>query len=248
MEWSWPLFVRITRHDLGWSRAGPPSDILHPGAPAAAVAVTNVQVACARSAAVAATATVTVAQAAAARPTRVAGVTVVPAVAAAGSNDTAATAAVGVAVATAAVATAIAAPAVTVVAVAPAAAVPANPAPPLLPPASTPGGSLGLPQLLVMLEVPVERASESGQLSAETKPIVRDRTFKCLFEWLRTDAAAEAIEAQFDQIEAILIAGLTDVWSAIRKACAVRLYTLERSLRYPHLLKIFSKCIAICRR
>ena len=38
MEWSWPLFVRITRYDLGWSKAcGGWHERLHPEQPKTAV-------------------------------------------------------------------------------------------------------------------------------------------------------------------------------------------------------------------
>lgn len=87
-----------------------------------------------------------------------------------------------------------------------------------------------------------------SQLTAETKPIVRDRTFKCLFDWLKTAPAQAALAENYDQVEAVIIAGLTDVWSAIRKACAARLLGLEHNLKHPHMMQLYKSCIAICHR
>lgn len=87
-----------------------------------------------------------------------------------------------------------------------------------------------------------------SQLTAETKPIVRDRTFKCLFEWLKTAPAQAALAEHYDQVEAVLIAGLTDVWSAIRKACAARLLVQELNLKHPHMMQLYKSCVAICHR
>ena len=87
-----------------------------------------------------------------------------------------------------------------------------------------------------------------SQLTAETKPIVRDRTFKCLFEWLKTPPAEAALAEHYDQVEAVLVAGLTDVWSAIRKACAARLLGLEHNLKHPHMMQLYESCVTICQR
>eukprot|EP01052_Picozoa_sp_SAG31_P023158 SAG31_NODE_1888_length_6987_cov_1.481852_8_plen_163_part_00 len=46
----------------------------------------------------------------------------------------------------------------------------------------------------------------------------------------------------------IVLAGLTDVWSAIRKSCASRLYSVDCNLELEHLVTIFRECVAICRR
>eukprot|EP01043_Picozoa_sp_COSAG02_P020762 COSAG02_NODE_1031_length_15073_cov_13.084279_8_plen_862_part_01 len=46
----------------------------------------------------------------------------------------------------------------------------------------------------------------------------------------------------------MIIAGLTDVWSAIRKACAARLLGLEHNLKHPHMMQLYKSCIAICHR
>jgi hypothetical protein len=49
----------------------------------------------------------------------------------------------------------------------------------------------------------------------------------------------------------VIMAGLTDVWSAVRKACARELFVLPpgaSGLCYPHLLRLFEHCVAICKR
>ena len=77
---------------------------------------------------------------------------------------------------------------------------------------------------------------------------MRDRTFKCLFEWLKTAPAQVALAEHYDQVEAVIIAGLTDVWSAIRKACAARLLGLEHNLKHSHMMQLYKSCVAICHR
>ena len=89
---------------------------------------------------------------------------------------------------------------------------------------------------------------KSPQLTAETRPLVRDRTFKCLFEWLRTPQSEAAVAEHFDQVQAVVVAGLTDVWSAIRKACAQRLHGLERNLKQEQLMQLYASCVTICQR
>ena len=52
----------------------------------------------------------------------------------------------------------------------------------------------------------------------------------------------------FDQVQAVVVAGLTDVWSAIRKACAQRLHGLERNLKQEQLMQLYASCVSICQR
>jgi hypothetical protein len=246
MEWSWPLFVRITRYDVGWSRAGPSLD------------ARSIAVAAAAQTAVVQPATTPrhigpVAVTAAATCTTVA---VAMAAVTARASTTAATSTAVKSVVANATATVVAATTTAVVAAQPAvvtAATTAHPAEKCTkPPAST--ESLGLPQarspppapqalrplpigprwltrvrsppqLLMMLQVPCD--GSRGQLSAEIKPIVRERTFRCLFEWLRTGAAKCVLEmppqrAQVEAVSGPLVlacgigaAGLTGVSSSI---------------------------------
>ena len=64
----------------------------------------------------------------------------------------------------------------------------------------------------------------------------------------RTPAAAHDIATNFDEIKKIIMAGLTDVWSAIRKSCASRLHGVDRNFKLEHLILIFRDCVAICKR
>lgn len=160
MEWSWPLFVRITRYDLGWSKACVGwHERLHPEHPKPANAVVSVVAA----------SVVPTASATADGSTKATGVARVAAkVAAVGSKATPVAA-----ISTPAVKAAAPPTRVTVAAVAPAAtpaaiAAPAVVATPVTAVATTaktaPNSSsktpaktspgLGLPQFLVMLEVP----------------------------------------------------------------------------------------------
>lgn len=154
MEWSWPLFVRITRYDLGWSKAcGNWDELLHPEQPRAeqpkpATAVVSVVAAAVVPACDGDAKAPSVARVAAkvtpvgAKAMRVAAVPA-PAV-----KRVAASAPVAVAAAPAPTTVATATP-VTAIATAHAKATGPSTASPVK---TSPG--LGLPQFLVMLEVP----------------------------------------------------------------------------------------------
>ena len=185
MEWSWPLFVRITRYDLGWSKACAGwHERLHPEQPkptaavvsvvaasvvvpaaqksADGVAATAAAPAVARVAAVATKTTPTAVTAVTAKPTAVAVVSA-PATAVA-ARPAAAVPVAAVAKTPVSAKAAPTAAVASVAAVAPVAAVAAAPlkgtALSVVGPAKTSPG-LGLPQFLVMLEVP------GGQVRAE---------------------------------------------------------------------------------
>eukprot|EP01052_Picozoa_sp_SAG31_P023157 SAG31_NODE_1888_length_6987_cov_1.481852_7_plen_202_part_00 len=179
MEWSLPQFVAITRYDLGWSlprAADRPAPVACTGgktqpAPAVVVAAT------ATATAVAATATATTVPPAPAASvaTAVATVATVAATATVPARPVAATVAAVVPVATPAVAVP---PPSGAVLTARAQQPVAQPLPRSPPPAE-------LSSFLQVLEV------SGPEVTAESKPIVRDRTFRCLFDWLRTPAAAQ---------------------------------------------------------
>ena len=44
----------------------------------------------------------------------------------------------------------------------------------------------------------------------------------------------------------VVVAGLTDVWSAIRTSCATRLYSLLETFRLPDLEILFARLASIC--
>lgn len=78
------------------------------------------------------------------------------------------------------------------------------------------------------------------------KPVVRQRAYLHMFEWVKkkasTSSGAEQIDAVMPTLERVVMDGLTDVWSATRKATAEKLHGFACYLSLDQLERIF-ECI-----
>eukprot|EP00736_Rhodelphis_marinus_P010543 Rmarinus@m.29448 len=78
-------------------------------------------------------------------------------------------------------------------------------------------------------------------------PLIRDRTFKSFFEWIKyNDHALSLLQDNFEDIQVIVLSGVTDVWSAVRKSCASRVAAMTDTLSLAQMQCVFSKLFEVC--
>jgi hypothetical protein len=106
-----------------------------------------------------------------------------------------------------------------------------------------------LEQLLVALKkLPLSsQALQALSRAAPTsqKPVVRQRAYLHVFEWIKrqgSDGNLQAIDEALPTIQKIIVMGLTDVWSATRKACAEKLCGFAAMLSVSQIESLF-QCI-----
>ncbi len=69
-----------------------------------------------------------------------------------------------------------------------------------------------------------------GTVCSSDKPVVREQTFRVFFDWLKgqtdscADQRASTLTLHFPLIKRLIIRGLTDVWSVVRKKSSQKLY------------------------
>ncbi|XP_028392463.1 uncharacterized protein LOC114517020 [Dendronephthya gigantea] len=82
---------------------------------------------------------------------------------------------------------------------------------------------------------------------ASNFPVVRNQTLIHILDWLKV-AAKEGFEpTTFSLVKDLIVTGLTDVWSAIRNACAARLSRIIDSFTIPQLEHLFLELEQICK-
>jgi len=104
-------------------------------------------------------------------------------------------------------------------------------------------------------------------VATELYPFVRGQTHKFFYEWLKTHTCTvegPAIELGeqadpseqsdttwlregFSHIQFIIVQGLTDVWSAIRKACANRLFSVAEAFDLDEVQLLFQELLELAR-
>lgn len=76
------------------------------------------------------------------------------------------------------------------------------------------------------------------QAPSSQKPVVRQRCYLHLFDWIKRQASVDGFTDHVSEMEDLLqnaiIASLTDVWSATRKACAQRFKAIGQLLTLRH--------------
>eukprot|EP00795_Rhopilema_esculentum_P001652 gene1652-16119_t len=85
-------------------------------------------------------------------------------------------------------------------------------------------------------------------IEARSLPVVRSQLFCHIFNWLTTITTDEMtiVDNVFQSVKSIIIAGVTDVWSAIRNNTVTRMMALLESLSVDHLQDTFFAFTEIC--
>ena len=86
-------------------------------------------------------------------------------------------------------------------------------------------------------------------LRAAEKPVVRNQTLIHILEWLKRKILVTPIfELCFPVVKEIFVAGLTDVWSAIRSATASRLVPILQHLSLNEYRQFFLELVNVCKK
>ena len=80
-----------------------------------------------------------------------------------------------------------------------------------------------------------------------SRPMVREEAFRSLFAWLqRCESDAEAFVVEhYASLEQLILAALTDTWSAVRKASARALDRAAMPMRLSHLRRLHASVLAL---
>ncbi|XP_030831113.1 uncharacterized protein LOC764251 isoform X2 [Strongylocentrotus purpuratus] len=81
---------------------------------------------------------------------------------------------------------------------------------------------------------------------AADKPVVRNQTIIHSMDWLKLHKSNDGIHDNYADIASLVMVGLTDIWSAIRKACVSRLPSILASLTVEEAEKFFETLAKIC--
>ena len=82
---------------------------------------------------------------------------------------------------------------------------------------------------------------------ASNFPVVRNQTLIHILDWLKVAAKKGFEPTTFVLVKNFIVTGLTDVWSAIRNACATRLSRIIDSFTIPQLESLFLELEKICK-
>lgn len=90
------------------------------------------------------------------------------------------------------------------------------------------------------------RSLSSAVTKASNLPVVRNQTIVHILDWLKVMARKGFEPSTFSLVKNFIVAGLTDVWSAIRNACAGRLSRIIDSFTIQQLECLFVELEQIC--
>ncbi|KAL3860307.1 hypothetical protein ACJMK2_010446 [Sinanodonta woodiana] len=90
------------------------------------------------------------------------------------------------------------------------------------------------------------KATEYTIKKMSAMPVIRNRAVIHLMDWLKKNSDQLKDRDLFPQIQDLIVMSLTDVWSAIRNACTIRLTGLALSFDLQDVESLFTKLVNIC--
>jgi len=106
---------------------------------------------------------------------------------------------------------------------------------------------------LCALNETVLGALEFVCLASSTKHVVREQTFKHFFEMLKCNllsrnesTSEQGCPSSFKLVKDLMLLGVTDVWSAVRKMCANKLYAVADMFDADQLAELFCDLVSMC--
>lgn len=84
------------------------------------------------------------------------------------------------------------------------------------------------------------------RFSANNMPVVRNQTFVHIMDWLKLASSENGVNSKvFPLVMDIIIAGITDIWSAIRNTCVAKLSKLLELFTLPQLEDFYGSLVKV---
>ena len=77
-------------------------------------------------------------------------------------------------------------------------------------------------------------------------PVVRNQTFVHIMDWLKLASSENGVNSKvFPLVKDIIIAGTTDIWSAIRNTCVAKLSRFLELFTLPQLEDFYGSLVKV---
>ena len=83
------------------------------------------------------------------------------------------------------------------------------------------------------------------KFSAASMPVVRNRAVIHMMDWCKSNTEQLCDDTFFQDIHDLVILSITDVWSAIRNACASRLGPVAANLSLENVQTLFNSLVKV---
>lgn len=77
-------------------------------------------------------------------------------------------------------------------------------------------------------------------------PVVRNRAVIHMMDWCKSNMEQLCDDTFFQDIHSLVLLSVTDVWSAIRNACAGRLGPIAANLSLQNVQNLFDSFVKVC--
>lgn len=82
--------------------------------------------------------------------------------------------------------------------------------------------------------------------SANNMPVVRNQTFVHIMDWLKLASSETGVNSKvFPLVKDIIIAGIADIWSAIRNTCVAKLSRFLELFTLPQLEDFYGTLVQV---
>ena len=77
-------------------------------------------------------------------------------------------------------------------------------------------------------------------------PVVRNQTFVYVMDWLRLASSENGVNSNvFPLVKDVIIAGITDIWSAIRNTCVAKLSKFLELFTLPQVEEFYGSLVKV---
>ncbi|XP_022803924.1 uncharacterized protein LOC111341234 isoform X4 [Stylophora pistillata] len=82
---------------------------------------------------------------------------------------------------------------------------------------------------------------------AHNMPVVRNQTFVHIMDWLKLASSVNGVDSKvFPLVKDVVLAGITDIWSAIRNTCVAKFSKLLELFTMPQVEEFYQSLVKIC--
>lgn len=97
------------------------------------------------------------------------------------------------------------------------------------------------------LSVSLLKSFKFAALKAHNMPVVRNQTFVHVMDWLKRASSVDGINGKvFPLVVDVVLAGITDIWSAIRNACVAKLSKFLETFTLHQLEEFYNNLVQLC--
>ena len=82
--------------------------------------------------------------------------------------------------------------------------------------------------------------------SAHSMPVVRNQTFVHIMDWLKLASSEKRVSSNvFPLVKDVVMAGITDIWSAIRNTCVAKLSKFLDIFTLPQVEEFYTSLVKV---